>query len=293
MIAVTAASGRLGHAILRYLADQVGAENVRGVARNPTRIDVAGIDRRAGDYLSADSMADALQGIESVVMISAPVKPGTDRVQMHRNVVAAAKQAAVRQLLYTSVIGNGDEEGTMYAATQQVNRVAEQDLQESGLDWIVARNALYLDLDLAHIIRAQDAGGVYQNNGGEGRCGYLSIDELAYATARLAADPGKAGRVYNLTGENQRQADLVELANEVFGLNVSYESISAEENIARFMADPGVAARGEEVARMLTGCFECIARGAFDVSSDYAAAAGRPARSIREQMQGIRERMAA
>ena len=83
----------------------------------------------------ADSMADALQGVVSVVMISAPVKPGTDRVQMHRNVVAAAEQAAVRQLLYTSVIGNGDEEGTMYrGCTEQVNRVAEQDLQESGLD---------------------------------------------------------------------------------------------------------------------------------------------------------------
>jgi NAD(P)H dehydrogenase (quinone) len=291
MIAVTAASGRLGHAILRELLVDPGPAELMAVARVPEKVDVQGIEVRAGDYADPAQMAQALRGADTVVMISAPVVSGTDRVSLHRNVIAAAKQVGVRRLIFTSVIGSEAEQGTLFAPTQQINRQAEADLAASGLDWVVARNALYVDLDLLHIRKAQETG-VYRNNGGEGRCGYLSIDELAYAIARLAAGEAPGGRVYNLVGENLTQAELVALACEVFGLDVRYQAWSAAENIARFMQDPRIAARGEEVAKMLTGCFECIARGAFDVESDYLAAAGRPARSVRAQMEAIRDQSA-
>ena len=58
---------------------------------------------------------------------------------------------AVRQW-FTSVIGNGKEEDTWFWKTQQVNRQAESDMRESGLEWVVARNGLYLEKDLTHIV---------------------------------------------------------------------------------------------------------------------------------------------
>lgn len=286
MIAVTAASGRLGQAVLGYLVQNPGPAEVVAVARSPEKFPLSGINVRAGDYQHREQMTAALAGIHTVLMISAPVVMGTDRVALHRNVISAAKAAGVRRIVFTSVIGSDAEQDTLFAATQRVNRQTEADLAASGLDWAVARNALYLDLDLMHIRKAQESG-VYRNNGGDGRCGYLSIDELAYATAKLAANDQANGRIYNLVGESLTQAELVALACEVFGLDVRYETLTVDENIARFMADPRIAARGEEVARMLTGCFECIARGAFDLPSDYEAVAGRPARSVREQMEAI------
>ena len=286
-VAVTAASGRLGHAILKKLADKLGPEQVIGVARSPERIEIPDIEKRSGDYQSIEELTEAFRDVDTAIMISAPVTPGTDRVVMHRNVIQAAKQAGVRKLIYTSVIGNGDEAGTNFFATQQVNRQAEQDLEESGLDWIVGRNGLYLELDLAHIIRA-DAAGVYGNNGGSGRCGYITIDELACAFTELANSDRCNGQVLNLVGENRTQAELIELANEVFGINVEYRPITVEQCVDKFMADETIAARGEEVARMLAGCFQCIEKGAFDVPSDFERAAGRPAKSTREQMQDVR-----
>jgi NAD(P)H dehydrogenase (quinone) len=288
-VAVTAASGRLGHAILKYLGDEIGTDNVVAIARSPEKVELSAIEKRRGDYQSIDEIAAACAGIDTVIMISAPVTIGTDRVAMHRNVIEGAKRAGVRKMIYTSVIGNGKEEGTKFFATQQVNRQAEVDLQESGMEWIVARNALYLELDLNHIRRANETG-IYQNNGGDGRCGYLTIDELAYGTAKLAVDDKHNGRIFNLIGRTTHtQTELVEMANEVFGMNVEYKVMSAEDNVERFMQDPAISSRGEEVARMLTGCFECIAAGAFDVQSDFEAAAGRPAKTTLQQMEEIRQ----
>jgi NAD(P)H dehydrogenase (quinone) len=288
-IAVTAASGRLGQATLKALSACADAANIIGVARDPGRIDVPGIDKRAGDYESVEQMTAALKGIDTVVMISAPAITGTDRIKMHRNVIEAAKQAGVRKVIYTSVIGGPEAEGTRFAKSQQLNRQAEADLAVSGLEWIIARNGLYLELDLGHIIRANESG-VYRNNGGDGRCGYISIDELAFATAALATSDACNGRILNLTSENKTQAELVELANEVFGLHVRYEPITVEQNIERFMADEKIAARGEEVVNMLSGCFECIEQGAFDVPGNFSEAAGRAPKSIREQFEEIRAR---
>lgn len=288
-VAVTAASGRLGRAVLKYLSDEIGAENVVAIVRSPEQAELAAVEKRRGDYQSVDEIAAACEGTDTVIMISAPVKIGTDRVAMHRNVIEGAKRAGVRKMLFTSVIGNGKEQGTQFFATQQVNRQAEADLRDSGMEWIVARNALYLELDLNHIIRAND-GGVYRNNAGDGRCGYLTIDELAYATAKLATDDKHNGRIYNLIGRTTHtQHELVAMANEVFGLNVDYAVMSAADNVERFMQDPAISSRGIEVARMLTGCFECIAAGAFDVESDFEAAAGRPAKTTPEQMEEIKQ----
>ena len=291
-IAVTAASGRLGHAILEKLVRDQGPESIVAVARSPERVRIAGIHKRQGDYQSVSDMTAALADVDTAVMISAPVTTGTDRVQMHRNVIEAARRAGVRKLIFTSVIGGDDEAGTLFAPTQAINRQAEADLAASGLQWIVARNGLYLELDLGHIRLADQRDGIYRNNAGGGRCGYISIDEIAEAIAHLAVDDSCNGQILNITGETCTQAELVSMANDVFGLQVRYESMSAQDNIARFMGDEKIAARGEEVARMLTGCFQCIERGAFDVHSDYERAAGRPPKSVREQMEQHRQQIA-
>ena len=286
-VAVTAASGGLGQALLNYLVADLGAGHVVAVARSPDRVATPGIEKRRGDYQSVAELTDAFSAIDTVVMISAPVGDW-DRVVMHRNVIEAAERAGVHKVVYTSVVGSGKEEETWFWPTQQVNRQAEIDLGESGLDWVVARNGLYLEKDLGHIVHAKKIG-VYRNIVGDGRCGYITVDELAYATAKLALDESANGQIFNLVGDTLTQAQLVELANQVFDMQVRYEKISDEENIAELMKDPKIAARGERVAKMLTGCFQAVRVGAFDVESDFERAAGR---AVKPTLQMMREQQA-
>jgi len=283
-IAITAASGRLGHAILRELARQGLARDTVAVARDPGRVHVAGIEARAGDYGSVAGMTAALAGIDTAVMISAPVSGGRERIPLHRNVIEAARRAGVRRVLFTSVIGNGREMDTLFGPTQQVNRQTEADLQASGLEWVIGRNGLYLELDLIQMRKAQETG-IYSNPAGNGRCPYIGIDEIACAFARLAVDAQQAGQVYNITSENLTQAELLGLACEIFGLDVRYEEMSDEACIDKFRKL--MPERGEAVAQMLTGCFQSIRAGAFDVPSHFREAAGRPPRTVREMLEGL------
>jgi NAD(P)H dehydrogenase (quinone) len=285
-LAVSAASGRLGRAVLDDLAREPAAAPVVAIARRPEKLAGARVELRAGDYASIESMTAALAGIEALLMISAPVAGAGDRVALHRNVIEAARRAGVGTVIFTSVVGNGREAGTLFYPTQQVNRQSEAELRASGLGWVVARNALYLDLDIAHIVRAGESG-VYGNPAGEGRAPYLTIGEIAHACARLLVDAARhRGRVYNISAECATQAELVALANDVFHLKVRYEPISVEASIERFHRL--MPERGEAVARMLTGCFQCMRAGAFDVPSDYETATGRPPKSLRRMMEELR-----
>ena len=88
-------------------------------------------------------------------------------------------------------------------------------------------------------------------------------------------DAEQSGQIYNITSENLTQAELLGLACEIFGLDVRYEVMSDEACIQKFRTL--MPERGEAVAHMLTGCFQSIRAGAFDVPSHFREAAGRPA----------------
>jgi NAD(P)H dehydrogenase (quinone) len=281
-IGVTAGSGNLGTLILAELAGTIGAENVVGIARSPEKITVAGIEKRGADYADAAAWPGVLDGLDTVILVSSPAGPW-DRVQLHWNVIEGGVIAGVRKMLYTSVIGNGKEAETLYAPVAAINRQAEADLQKSGMEWVIPRNGLYLEFDVAHIVNADKAGGIFRNNGGKGRCGYITRDEIAFATAKLALEEQHNGKIYNLVGDCHTQAELVAMVNDVYGTHVRYEEISDEECFANL--EP---VRGEIVANMLTGCYQCIRNGAYDVPSDFQAAAGRPAMPIKAQIEKLK-----
>jgi len=286
-IAVTTATGRLGRATLRALLTMRPAADLVAIARAPERIAFEGVERRAGDFGSVEQMTAAFRGVDAAVIVSMPVVPGLDRLAMHRNAIEAAGRAGVRLVVMTSVIGNGLEMQTGFEPMQAVNRASEELVRASGMEWIVARNGFYLDIDADRILGVRGQG-VYASNAGEGRCGYVSIAELGYATARMLVRACPANRRYDLTGWNVTQGEIVALVNEVFGTRIAYRAIGDEEKMAQMLANPAVAARGGRlIADMLCGLNQAVRAGAFDVPSQFAEAAGRPCRPMREMMRGI------
>ncbi|MGD1890168.1 MAG: NAD(P)H-binding protein [Cyclobacteriaceae bacterium] len=223
-IAVTAANGQLGSSIVYELKQEIGSDHVIGIVRSPEKATNLGIEIRKGDYNSRDEFEAALQGVDRVLLISGKDYP-EKRIPQHRNVIEAAKQNGLRKIVYTSIIG--DEEKTAFSPVVNSNRQTEEDVRQSGLDWVIGRNGIYIEPDLEYIATYQQEGEI-RNCAGNGKCGYTSREELGYAYTQLLLNDRHHRQTYNLLGEPVTQAQLAELINQVFGTDLNYNPVSIE-----------------------------------------------------------------
>ena len=104
-IAITSVNGQLGTAIAKKLIQDLGKDNVIGIARTPEKAKHLGIEIRQGDYSNRQHFDEALKGIDKLVLISGMDEPHK-RIQQHRNVIEAAKQNGVQKIVYTSIVGD-------------------------------------------------------------------------------------------------------------------------------------------------------------------------------------------
>ena len=265
-IAVTAASGQLGAAIVRATIEVEGRDNVVAVARTPTKAQSLGVEVRPGSYDKPGELQHAFEGIDAVLLVSGMDAPDK-RVVQHRNVIEAAKAAGVNKIVYTSV--QDPAEGTAFSPIVQSNRQTEDDVKASGLAWIIGRNGIYIEPDLDYIARYQAAGEI-ANCAREGKCGYTTRDELAAVYARMLTNPAHDGRTYNLHGEAISQATLARYLSDAFGVPLRYRAMGVDE-----YRQERIAELGNFVGTVIAGIYQGIREGHYDRPSDFVAAAGR------------------
>lgn len=265
-IAVTAASGQLGSEIVRACLALDPAVEVVGLARTPERAEGLGVEVRPGDYERPDDLETSLHAVDALLLVSGMDAP-EKRVGQHRNVIEAARRAGVRRIVYTSV--QGAEESNAFAPVVQSNRETEQDVRDSGLEWVIGRNGIYIEPDVDYLETYVAEGGI-RNCAGEGRCGYTTRPELAHAYARMLTEDPHVGRTYHLHGESITQQELADHLNRAFGTHLTYTPMSVEEYRAERVAE-----LGEFIGTVITGIYQGIRDGAADRPSDYREAAGR------------------
>ena len=103
MILVTGATGHLGSTAVLHMLKNTAANNIVAFARDENKanhLKGKGIEVRKGTYDDIPSVDMAMQGIEKLLLISGN---GPTRLQQHKNVVAAAKKAGVKHIIFTSV----------------------------------------------------------------------------------------------------------------------------------------------------------------------------------------------
>jgi NAD(P)H dehydrogenase (quinone) len=278
-IAVAAASGQLGSEIVKATIGAVGKDCVIGLARTPGKAESLDIEVRPGDYDSPSDLEKSLQGIDTLLVVSGMDAP-EKRIDQHRNVIEAARKAGVGKVVYTSV--QGAEENTAFSPIVQSNRQTEEDVRNSGLQWVIGRNGIYIEPDVEYVETYNQRGEI-ANCAGEGKCGYTTRPELAYAYARMLTGSSHNGHIYNLHGEPITQQQLAEYLNEAFGTDLKYRAMSVagyrEERIAEL---------GEFMGNVIAGIYEGIRNGAANNESHFALASGRDHQSWREYFDGLK-----
>ena len=279
-VAVTAANGNLGSGIIQELKNRTEIENIIGIARTPEKATGLGVEVRKGDYNNREDFDKALKGIDVVLLVSGMDHPD-QRILQHRNVINASRENGVGKIVYTSIIG---KDGTStFDAIVKSNRQTEKDIMESGMDWIIGRNGLYIEPDIGYIEKYKQAGKI-ANCAGDGLCSYSIRTELAFAYAQMILNKDRNGKIYNLVGDAITQYQLTDYMNEAFGTDLIYEELSVEDYL-EFQKK----VNGEFLGNIIAGIYSKIRNGEFEAESDYEAAAARKHISWKKYFRNLKQ----
>jgi len=200
-ILVTGASGKLGSLVLTHLTQTYGYTPGQIIAASRKAEGLAewaalGVETRSADFSDPSSLTKSFQGAEKVLLISTDLLDNEVRLKLHLNAVAAAKEANVSSLLYTSM----PEAETSLVRFAPVHFGTEQAIKASGLKWTILRNNWYFENLFLSIPGAVASGSLY-TAAGEGKISYISRSDLAKAAvAALIADSGVDNTTFTLTG---------------------------------------------------------------------------------------------
>ncbi len=272
-VLITAVSGQLGTAIAKKAIEEFGVENVAGTARNPEKAKNLGIKIFKGDYDSKNDFNMAMKGVDAVLLVSSMSAP-ENRIEQHRNVINAAKEAGVKKMVYTSIIGK--KGNSTFDPIVSSNRQTEDDIKSSGLSYAIGRNGLYIEPDIEFLDYYVKEGKI-ENCAGNGKCAYTSRDELAIAYTQMLKNNDLNGWAYNLVGEAITQTELVNYFNKYFSTNLVFESVSTEEYM-----DWQLQHNGEYLGPIIAGIYTKIKNNEFEVLSDFEKVIGRKHKTIAE-----------
>lgn len=226
MIAITGANGNLGRLVVKGLLQVVPATQIVAGIRKLEDGDwlrALGVQVREADYDRPETLLEALHGVEKLLLISAVV-PG-QRLRQHKAVIDAAKQAGVKFVAYTSMLRA--DTSTLNLAGE--HKATEAYLKHSGLEYVLLRNAWYLENTTAAIVPAL-AQGAMIGCAGEGRFASATRADYAAAAVAVLTQPGHANRTYELAGD--QSFSMAEFAAEVSrqtGQAIAYKDLPPAE----------------------------------------------------------------
>jgi NAD(P)H dehydrogenase (quinone) len=265
-IAITGASGHLGQLALAAFKTRAPQTEVIALARDPSKVRAPS---RAFDYTKPD--AAALKGVTTLVLISS--NDFNDRAGQHRNVIAAAKAAGVKRILYTSILKG--EKSPMILAADHIE--TEAALKASGLAVTLLRNGWYTE-NYTGALPASVAYGSLIGASGEGKIASAARADYAEAIAVAALDDAHADKTYELAGDTAHSmADFAAEVAKQAGKPVSFTNLP-QADYAKALEGFGLPAG---FAAILADSDAASAKGAlFDDSHTLSTLIGRPTTPI-------------
>jgi len=223
-LAVTGSTGVVGGHVARALADRGVPQRL--LVRDPAKAErLPGSTVHRSSYRDAAAAAEALEGVETLFMVSA--SESADRLEQHRTFVDAAASAGVRHVVYTSFVAAAPD-ATFTLARDHF--ATEEHIKASGMSWTFLRDSFYIDFMEALV--GED--GVIRGPGGTGRVAIVSRADVARTATAVLLDPAAhSGRTYDITGpEALSFADVAATISRIRGRDATFYDESIEEAYA-------------------------------------------------------------
>ncbi len=111
-VAVTGATGNVGSAVVAALAAEPAVRSVVGLARRAPRLEVPKVEWRVANLVTDDRLAEAFQGVDTVIHLAWLIQPSRDQATLRavnvdgsRRVFESAAAAGVGSIVHASSVG--------------------------------------------------------------------------------------------------------------------------------------------------------------------------------------------
>jgi uncharacterized protein YbjT (DUF2867 family) len=234
MILITGATGNIGRTLVAELHAR-GAGPLRALTRDPAAAAFpAGVEAVTGDFSDIASLKPALEDVRFLFLVS---RFGDDA-----QIIEAARLAGVEHVVLVSSI---TVQTHPHLGPAEENRVVEQLLKDSGMDWTILRPTQFAanTLHWADDIRAgRPVRAPYADTG----LPTIHPADIASVARVALTENGHRGRTYALTGPARITVrEQVAAIAAGLGRPVPFEEISPEDalrGMAEFFGEAAAAA---------------------------------------------------
>lgn len=268
MILVTGATGTIGSTVAALLSER--GEQFRALARDPGRVRHGEAVR--GDYADPDSLRAAVDGVDTLLLITAfSPNMAAEEIAM----VDAARAAGVKKVVKLSSLGTGDSDDERDSRSRHAP--AERAVRGSGMRATILRPSGFASNALMWR-EMIDAGTPIPDMTGGGRLAVVDPRDVAAVAVAALTSNDRDGATLTLTGPvalsiaDQAAVLATELGRPVTAVDVP-PAVAAEGMLASGMPAAMVETiqRGWELVR---------AGGGAAVTDDVEQVLGRPPRSF-------------
>jgi len=223
-ILVTGATGILGSACIKSLLKQMQPNQISVLTRNEEKraeLEKQGFRAFLGDYNNTVALEKAMASVDTVLLISSG--DTGNRMQEHKNVVISAKKRNVKNIAYTS--RSLADRATVSNPLMEEHYLTENYIKQSGLNYIIFQNALYMDT--IPIFVGPD---VFEKGipmpAGNGEVAFALCREQAEAMANVLLNEAFKNQTYKFTGnETYSFDDVAKTLTELSGKEVTYNAV--------------------------------------------------------------------
>jgi len=232
-IAVTGSTGGLGSAVIDELLTRVPASKIVAVARDSAKAEplrAKGVEVRIADYDKPETLTQALAGVDRLLLVSA--SEIGKRLPQHKAVIAAAKEAGVKRLAYTSLLRAPTSDNPLAGE----HKATEQAIRESGIPHTFLRNGWYHENYLGTVDQVRQSG-VLLTSAGDGKVSSAARVDYAKAAAKVLTEDGHEGKAYELAGDDAwSQEQLAATLTAAAGTPVQVKHVTADEHTSALEA---------------------------------------------------------
>jgi uncharacterized protein YbjT (DUF2867 family) len=224
-ILITGATGNVGSAVLDILSSTDA--NLRALVHDEPKaqsLSDRGVEAILGDFLDPESLAPALEGVGTVLLIT-PIHP--EQVRQAANVIEAARDSDNDPRIVRLSVAQASHEAPTKNSRQHAQ--IEEELISSGLPYTLLRPTTFMQNTLATARAVASEGRIYQPLK-EGKLGMIDARDMGKVAAKVLTEEGHEGKTYTLTGPAAISFyDIAEMLSEVLGKKVDYVPITLEK----------------------------------------------------------------